>query len=263
MWAGDVDGDGRSEIAIVNATLSTVPILASTTIDARLAIVGVRTGGTPPTAPLLGPGPLEHVRVVAPGDQSMLPPDSTLKRIVMTAGKLIPAFVPETTAYTVVVPVATTTIRIRPFAAHPWSRITVGGSVVASGTLGPKLTLKLGANPVPIVVTDGGSTTTYDLAVVRATKPKVPTITKVTAPVGGLVRVYWKSAGDGGSPITGWVVQHRAKGTKPWTSVQIRRPDQAGYTISGLATGTTYEVRVVARNVVGVTASTVRSIAAR
>ncbi|HEX9044654.1 MAG TPA: fibronectin type III domain-containing protein [Candidatus Limnocylindrales bacterium] len=252
VWAGDVGGDGRSDLGVVNASVSSGPVLAGTTDSARLVLVQVRDGAPPPSIPVLGPGPLEDVRVVAPGDQSMLPPDSSLTRIVVSAGTLAPAFSRDLTAYTDVLPTTVTSIRVRPFATRTWAHVTVGGATVVSGQLGAPMALRIGLNRIPIVVTDSTSQTTYVLSVVRANKPPAPRITKLTVPLGGLLRVYWAANGNGGSPITGWVVQYRLSGSTTWTTVRIANPLQAGYTISGLKSGKYYQVRVIARNIVGV-----------
>lgn len=78
MWAGDVGGDGRSELGIVNASVSTGPLLLTGTPSPLLAIMQVRDGGMPPSIPTLGPGTLADVRVVAPGDQAPLPAQITV-----------------------------------------------------------------------------------------------------------------------------------------------------------------------------------------
>lgn len=250
-WTGDVGGDGRSDLGVLNASVSTGPVLAAAG-SARLALVQVRDGAAPPSLPVLGPGPLEDVRVVAPGDQSMLPPDSSLTRIVLSVGTLSPGFSRDRTTYTVIVPTTATSLRIRPFAARTWAHVTLNGATVVSGQLGVPIALKLGLTAVPIVVTDSTSQTTYVISVVRANRPPAPRITKITVPLGGLLRLYWASNGTGGSPITGWVVQYRPSGATTWTTARISNPAQAGYTISGLKSGKYYQVRVLARNIVGI-----------
>ena len=93
-WTGDVDRDGRAELGIVNGSTSSGPTLLATSDAAKLAIVGVRTGAAPASVPTVPPTTLDTVRVVAPGDQSLVDPDARLTRLVTTAGSLPPAFSP-------------------------------------------------------------------------------------------------------------------------------------------------------------------------
>ena len=72
-------------------------------------------------------------------------------------------------------------------------------------------------------------------------------------PGNGSLKVAWFIAADH-SPYTSFDVQYRQKGTTSWTGVSAALSGGEGtyrYTISGLTNGTTYQVRVRARNSAG------------
>ncbi len=72
-WAGDVAGDGRADLAVLNASDALPAQPAGDPAAARLALVQVRDGATPPSIPRLDPAALGLLRVVAPGDQGVPP----------------------------------------------------------------------------------------------------------------------------------------------------------------------------------------------
>ncbi len=56
---------------------------------------------------------------------------------------------------------------------------------------------------------------------------------------------------DGGSPITGYVVEKRDRFSTLWTPVTKREIPDTSFTVSGLSEGMEYEFRVVAQNKAG------------
>ena len=82
--------------------------------------------------------------------------------------------------------------------------------------------------------------------------PEVP-VTPFNTAGQGQIAVSWTAPGNGGSAITSYLVQWRAKGGTWVTTASGQASVTAGttYTIAGLTDGTTYEVRVAAVNEVG------------
>lgn len=97
-------------------------------------------------------------------------PDATLSNLALNAGTLTPGFAATTTAYTVAVGNAVTSITITPTANEPNATIKVNGVTVASGSASAAMPLVVGPNVITAVVTaqDGTSTKTYTTTVTRA-----------------------------------------------------------------------------------------------
>ncbi len=73
----------------------------------------------------------------------------------------------------------------------------------------------------------------------------------VTAdPLDGSLAVWWHEPDDGGLSITGYVVQWKS-GAGLFGSSREATPKESPYTVTGLTNGTAYQVRVAARNEVG------------
>jgi hypothetical protein len=84
------------------------------------------------------------------------------------------------------------------------------------------------------------------------TVPTAPSISSVV-PADGAVSISWDAAGDGGAPISGYVVQTSPDG-QTWTdaaSTSSTDVDPLSATVSGLADGVAVELRVLAVNVAG------------
>jgi len=107
------------------------------------------------------------------GDQSFSTPNPYLASLVLSAGKLAPAFAPGTTAYLVRLPASQTSLTITPTLADSTASMTVNSVAVPSGTSSGSIGLSLGRNTVAIVVTaqDGVTTETYTLTVLRTADP--------------------------------------------------------------------------------------------
>ncbi len=81
-----------------------------------------------------------------------------------------------------------------------------------------------------------------------------PTAARVTADVAaaGALRGSWTApAYDAVSAVTDYVVEYRQQGSSVWLTLADGTSTATSATITGLSTGTTYEVRVAARNAAG------------
>ncbi len=96
------------------------------------------------------------------------PQTAALSAITLSAGVLNPSFASGTTAYSVSVTNATSSITVTPFAGAG-NTITVNGVVVPSGGASPTIPLAEGANTVTIGVTGTtGQSATYTLTISRS-----------------------------------------------------------------------------------------------
>jgi hypothetical protein len=124
-----------------------------------------------------------------------------------------------------------------------------------------------GTGEATYVVTDDGGATAS--AIVRLTvQAATPDPTVPAAPTGlagtpgdASVALAWEAPDDGGSPITGYVVQHRATGTAAWFEAALGTlghdaavapgASMTSAIVSGLVNGTSYDFRVAARSEIG------------
>jgi len=83
--------------------------------------------------------------------------------------------------------------------------------------------------------------------------PSAPTNLGVTETGDGFISVAWDTPrSDGGSPITGYIVQVNRSGTRGWTEAGKADNTTRTFDLTGLVTGEYYFVRVFAENQVGV-----------
>ena len=96
--------------------------------------------------------------------------DATLGALSLSGGTLSPDFASGTLRYTATVPNAATSINVTATTNHNLATLTVDGDAVNSGVASGAITLSVGANSIPIVVTAEDSTTTqtYTVVVTRA-----------------------------------------------------------------------------------------------
>ncbi|HEY3897136.1 MAG TPA: SBBP repeat-containing protein, partial [Chthoniobacter sp.] len=139
-----------------------------------------QTGGTSFT--------LSDVTANATVEVTFAPPSnvSTLSALTVSSGTLSPAFNSTTPSYALSVTNATATLTVTPtVTASSGAMVTVGGTPVASGTASSPISLSVGSNTIPVVVTAQNltTTTTYTLNVTRETAPAVTTlaVTALTA----------------------------------------------------------------------------------
>jgi transcription elongation factor len=105
--------------------------------------------------------------------------DASLSSLTSSVGSLSPAFAPSTMAYGVNVPHATTTLTLTPTVNEPNATVVVNS--------GNPITLSVGANPIPVLVTsqDGSTTLTYTVTVTRAPSSDA-SLSSLTSSIGTL-----------------------------------------------------------------------------
>ena len=88
------------------------------------------------------------------------------------------------------------------------------------------------------------------------TKPTAPrTLTAAPTNVSGQVRLSWLlPASNGGSAITDYIIQRSPNGTTGWLTINDGVRTTTSYTVTGLANGTRYYFRVLAKNGAGLSA---------
>ena len=66
------------------------------------------------------------------------------------------------------------------------------------------------------------------------------------------VDIEWPAPeSDGGSPLTGYIIQKKEKGSPYWTNAVHVPPNQTSATVPDLVEGQEYEFRVIAQNAAG------------
>ncbi|QJD85675.1 cadherin-like beta sandwich domain-containing protein [Cohnella herbarum] len=96
--------------------------------------------------------------------------DASLSGLALSSGTLSPTFASGTTGYAASVANAVGSITMMPTVSHSNATVTVDGVGVASGAASGAISLIVGANAIPVVVTaqDGTTTSTYTVTVTRA-----------------------------------------------------------------------------------------------
>ena len=94
---------------------------------------------------------------------------STLSSLSLSAGSLSPTFSSATTSYTTSVGNSVSSVAITPTVTQSNAAVTVNGNPVTSGSASTPVSLSVGPNSIPVVVTaeDGTTTTTYTITVTR------------------------------------------------------------------------------------------------
>ncbi|MFD0674698.1 cadherin-like beta sandwich domain-containing protein [Cohnella sp. GCM10027633] len=101
--------------------------------------------------------------------RAALSSDASLSGLTVSSGSLSPAFASGTTGYAVGVANGVSSITVTPTVNESNATVTVDGAGVTSGTASGAISLNVGANAVPIVVTaQDGTTSTYTVTVTRA-----------------------------------------------------------------------------------------------
>ncbi len=144
----------------------------------------------------------------------------------------------------------------------------LGGTAVATGNCGSSsYTRYATVSGTSTTITGLANGTAYDIrvraanragsgawatiAATPATRPRIPTNVEATAS-GRNIQVTWTAPASGGAPITRYTVQSCSGGCTSWRSTTVSgNPPATTATISGLATATTYRVRVRAVNSAG------------
>jgi uncharacterized delta-60 repeat protein len=127
----------------------------------------------------LTPGTLYHYRLTASnagGTSSTadatfttLSNNANLINLVLSNGTLAPSFSSGTTSYTASVPFAVTAVTVTPTREQTNATITVAGNAVPSGGASGPVSLAVGGNDIPVVVTaQDGTVKSYSVMVTRA-----------------------------------------------------------------------------------------------
>jgi hypothetical protein len=175
-----------------------------------------------------------------------------LSNLVPNVGTLDPVFTPSTLTYRIDVPAGTSSLTLTP--TIPAGTVTIDGVATPSGTA-REIQLTVGENLVPVVVSSGGVTLTYDITIdaplaivyippptaapvpVTAPRPTDPTNTvplvPVTEPSGSLpvVQPGGSQVTENGQPVE---VQFERVGSNTWQltgsgyELQIEVPRPAG-----------------------------------
>jgi hypothetical protein len=98
--------------------------------------------------------------------------EATLSALSLDAGALAPAFAAGTLNYTASVSNASTTLRATATTTHPDATLIIHGQAAVSGTPSDPITLIVGENAIPMIVTaqDGVTTKTYTIQMKRRSK---------------------------------------------------------------------------------------------
>ncbi len=144
----------------------------------------------------------------------------------------------------------------------------LGGTAIASGNCGSstftRFTTISGtsatigglANGTPYEIrvrasNRAGSSAWATITATPAARPRIPTNVQATAR-GRNIDVSWTEPASGGSPISRYIVESCSGSCTSWRSTTVSgNPPATNTTIGGLATGTTYRVRVRAVNSAG------------
>lgn len=91
------------------------------------------------------------------------------------------------------------------------------------------------------------------MVLARPPPPGKPQLVSETDSTPDLVSIQWtKPLSDGGSPISGYLVEHRRAGSPHWVRATPLLVQVTELTISGLEPGWRYQFRVSAQNAVGI-----------
>jgi len=95
--------------------------------------------------------------------------DANLSGLNLSEGNLSPVFSSAVTSYSVTVPNTVTNIQVTPTVSESHATVTVNGTATSSGSASSPISLVVGSNSIPIVVTaeNGTSTKTYTVNVTR------------------------------------------------------------------------------------------------
>ncbi len=207
---GDLDGDGRLDIAASNVgtlnvavfrNISTAGSITEGSFATRIDLPCIGTSSSMAIGDM--DGDTKPDLVIANGLNKFsifrnASNNADLSSLILSTGTLSPAFATADTAYIAVVSNPSTNMTVTPTAADPISTIQVrinGGSftTVNSGAASPSLSLNVGLNTIEILVTTVDAfTKTYTVTVTRLTPPP-PTIgsqSKLTGKPGDAVTFY-------------------------------------------------------------------------
>ncbi|TAF98378.1 MAG: hypothetical protein EAZ47_00450, partial [Bacteroidetes bacterium] len=206
---GDIDGDGKVDVGVVNNTSNTVTIFrnqaTSGTISTSSFAVRFHVAcGSEPFAIAIGDLDNDGRQdiAVANSDEHNISiyknvaSDANLRSLFSSVGNILPTFSAATTSYALQVASTTSSISLvavrADSAATMQVRINAGSySAITSGVPTQQLSLNVGNNTVEILVTaENGSTKTYTVAVTRLEPaPIVQGFTPMHAKPGDVVTI--------------------------------------------------------------------------
>lgn len=98
--------------------------------------------------------------------------NADLSELLLSSGTLSPTFLADTTEYTASVPNDVSSLTVTASVTDSHAAMTVNGIAAASGAASDAISLNVGANTIPVVVTaQDGTTKTYTITVTRAEAP--------------------------------------------------------------------------------------------
>ena len=190
---GDLDGDGKPELAVANSFSNTVSVFRNTATSGSIgtgsftAKVDFTMG--PETysvalGDLDGDGKPELVTTNLDANTvSVLrnaDANADLSALTLSAGTLSPAFSAANIAYSASVTNATNSVTVTPTLANASASVTVNGTTVVSGVASGAIALSEGSNTITVVVTAQNATTkTYTITILRSILPTFTAIAPI------------------------------------------------------------------------------------
>ncbi|QYR21853.1 cadherin-like beta sandwich domain-containing protein [Paenibacillus sp. sptzw28] len=160
--------------------ITVTPTLADPNATVKVNGTLVASGSASPSLPLnVGDNPI-NVTVTAQDGTTTKTYTVTVKRaasaiaslnnLALSQGTLSPSFGSGVTSYTAAVANSVSSVSVTPTVTDGNATVKVNGTLVASGTASPSISLNVGDNPINVSVTaqDGTTTKTYTVTITRA-----------------------------------------------------------------------------------------------
>lgn len=211
---GDLDGDGKPDIALVNTDQDSISVFRNTSTAGSITANSLAPGvnffmGFSPKysnvaiADLDGDGKSDLVAAIGSSyvgesvavlrNAPILPLSkiATLNNLTISSGTLTPVFASETLGYTDTVANTVTSVTVTPTVTDTTATLKVNGVTVTSGTASGPIPLAVGPNTITVVITaqDGITTDTYTITVIRAASSDASLI-DITVSEGTLTPVF-------------------------------------------------------------------------
>jgi hypothetical protein len=169
-----------SHVAGVTVTAQAQDAGATVSINGQTTMTGLfvtlEPAGTPTIIPIIVTAPngaQKTSSVTVNRSASVLSGNNNLSALVVSAGALVPPFVATTMNYDVTAPHTTADTTVTATVEDSTATLTIHGSPATSGVPSPSMTLAVGLNSIPIVVTaENGTTKTYTVVVTQ--EPPAP-----------------------------------------------------------------------------------------
>jgi hypothetical protein len=157
--------------------------------------------------------------------------DAKLSGLGISYGSLSPEFHPAVTGYSVAVSGTTESVSISATAVYPTATITINGITTTSGVQSAPISLVVGSNHIPVIVSfPNGVSRTYTLTVIRpgVAAPVIGSVFPLSGPVGTLVTITGGDMAD----LTGFTI-----GGVPAILVSGTATSVVGMVMPGAVTG--------------------------